>query len=78
MLAYSDCFDYVVDGLKHCFDSVVDGVRHVFFFTHGLPGSGKSTLLTWMRLYFEEVWGYRSNHQFVYLAPLNVVAANIT
>ena len=30
--AYSDCFDYVVDGLKHCFDSVVDGVRHVFFY----------------------------------------------
>ena len=32
MLAYSDCFDYVIDGLKHCFDSVVDGVRQVCFF----------------------------------------------
>ena len=31
MPAYSDCFDYVVDGLKHCFDSVVDGVSHCFF-----------------------------------------------
>ena len=30
--AYSDCFDYVVDGFKHCFDSVVDGVRQVFFY----------------------------------------------
>ena len=28
--AYSDCFDYVVDGSNHCFDSVVDGVRHCF------------------------------------------------
>ena len=49
----------------------------VLKFTHGLPGSGKSTLLKWIRSYFEEVWGYRLNHQFVYLAPLNVMAANI-
>ena len=28
---YSDCFDYVVDRLKHRFDSVVDGVRHCFY-----------------------------------------------
>ena len=28
VLAYSDCFDYVADGLRYCFGGEVDALRH--------------------------------------------------
>jgi hypothetical protein len=44
---------------------------------HGLPGSGKSKLLKWLRTYFEDVLKWTAEVHFVFLAPLNSMAANI-
>lgn len=44
---------------------------------HGLPGSGKSQLLLWLRSYFEEVHQWIHEVHFVFLAPLNSMAAGI-
>lgn len=44
---------------------------------HGLPGSGKFKLLSWMRSYYEEVWEWEENREFVFLAPLNSMACNV-
>ena len=49
----------------------------VMKFVHGLPGSGKTQLLKWIRSYFEEVWRWVQGNQFIFLAPLNSMAANI-
>jgi len=49
----------------------------VLKFVHGLPGSGKTAVLKWLRQYSEEVWDLRLGHHFIFLAPLNSMAANI-
>ena len=49
----------------------------VLKFVHGLPGSGKTAVLKWLRSYFEEVWDLCLGHHFIFLAPLNSMAANI-
>ena len=46
-------------------------------FGHGLPGSGKTQIMKWLSEYFQEVWGWRPGVQYVYLAPLNSMAARI-
>ena len=46
-------------------------------FGHGLPGSGKTQVMKWLSEYFQEVWGWRHGTQFVFLAPLNSMAARI-
>ena len=45
---------------------------------HGLPGSGKTEVLRWIRSYFEEVWSWTLGTEFVFLAPLNSMASNIS
>ena len=45
---------------------------------HGLPGSGKTQLMLWLRDYFETVWHWEAGVHFVFLAPLNTMAANIS
>ena len=44
---------------------------------HGLPGSGKSRVLLWIRNYFEDVWQWTHEDEFVFLAPQNGMADNI-
>jgi hypothetical protein len=44
---------------------------------HGLPGSGKTKAMLWLAEYFQEVWGWEQGVHFVYLAPLNSMAARI-
>ena len=46
-------------------------------FAHGLPGSGKTQVMHWLAAYFQEVWGWESGVHFVYLAPMNSMAARI-
>ena len=50
----------------------------IFKLIHGLPGSGKTQLMLWIRSYFEEVWNWEAGTHFVFLAPLNTMAANIS
>jgi len=45
---------------------------------HGLPGSGKTKVMLWLRDYFESVWNWEAGTHFVFLAPLNTMAANIS
>ena len=44
---------------------------------HGIPGAGKSEVLCWLRLFFENVCGWRHGVEFVYLASQNSMAAVI-
>jgi hypothetical protein len=50
---------------------------NLFRLIHGLPGSGKTQLMLWLRDYFEKVWSWEAGVHFVFLAPLNTMAANI-
>ena len=54
-----------------------DGREPARLFCHGLPGSGKTQVMKWMAEYFEEVWGWVAGRHYVYLAPLNSMAARI-
>jgi hypothetical protein len=44
---------------------------------HGLPGSGKTQVMKWLAQYFQEVWSWEQGVHFVYLAPMNSMAARI-
>ena len=44
---------------------------------HGLPGSGKTQVMKWVAEYFREVWRWQAGLHFVFLAPLNTMAARI-
>ena len=44
---------------------------------HGLPGSGKSEVLKVLKTYFEDVWGWSLGVHFMFIAPLNSMAAGI-
>ena len=46
-------------------------------FVHGLPGSGKTQVMLWLAEYFQQVWGWTKGMHFIYLAPLNSMAARI-
>ena len=49
----------------------------LFGLVHGLPGIGKSKVIAWIRELFCEVLGWTHGNQFVCLAHLNTMAANI-
>ena len=49
----------------------------LFRLIHGLPGSGKSKVLKWLRSYLVEVWHMTEEEDFVFLAPMNSMAAGI-
>ena len=49
----------------------------LLLFIHGLPGSGKTQVMKWLRSYFEQVWGWQHARHFVYLAPMNTMAARL-
>ena len=49
----------------------------LFRLIHGLPGSGKSQIIKWLRQYFERVWRWEVGIHFMFVAPLNSMAANI-
>ena len=49
----------------------------LFRLIHGLPGAGKSKVLKWLRSYLIEVWQLREEEDFVFLAPMNSMAAGI-
>ena len=44
---------------------------------HGLPGSGKSEVLKVLKTYFEDVWCWKLGVHFMFIAPLNSMAASI-
>ena len=49
----------------------------LFRLIHGLPGSGKSKVLKWLRSYLVDVWHMTEEEDFVFLAPMNSMAAGI-
>ena len=53
------------------------GAEPARLFAHGLPGSGKTQVMLWLADYFETVWSWTKGRHFVYLAPLNSMAARI-
>jgi len=46
-------------------------------FVHGLPGAGKTQVMKWLQSYFEEVWGWKAGVHFIFLAPMNTMAARL-
>ena len=65
---------------NHCINET-RGSAHwepLFRLIHGLPGSGKSQLLKWIRNYFEAVWSWEHGVHFIFLAPLNSMATDIS
>ena len=53
------------------------GLEPARLFVHGLPGSGKTQVMVWLADYFQQVWRWTKGVQFIYLAPLNSMAARI-
>jgi hypothetical protein len=49
-------------------------LRH---FVHGLPGAGKTQVMRWLAAYFKQVWGWEADVHFVFLAPMNTMAARL-
>ena len=49
----------------------------VRLFCHGLPGSGKTTVMRWLKSYFEQVWRWEHKVHFIFLAPMNTMAARL-
>ena len=53
------------------------GAEPARLFVHGLTGSGKTQVMLWPADYFQQVWRWTKGVQFIYLAPLNSMAARI-
>ena len=49
----------------------------LFRLIHGWSGAGKSKVLNWLRSYLIEVWQLREEEDFVFLTPMNPMAASI-
>ena len=67
------CAEVDLDTLK----GLLRSSAPMFKLVHGLPGSGKTTLLRWLRGNFEDVWQWTFGVHFMFLAPMNTMAANI-
>lgn len=74
VIAMADCSR---TGVSFAGSNISASSQPMFRLVHRLLGSGKSQLMKWLRSYFIDVCGYTEGVHFVFLAPLNSMAAGI-